>query len=340
MIKVSIIVLAYNAHKFLSRSIAGLVQQTLEEIEIIINDASTDDTLQIALEWKKRYPDKIVVIDSKINRKSGGARNLGFDIARGEYIGLSDADDYVVPNMYELLYQKAKEGDYDIVDSGFYNEQTDIAKLHTGDNVTGILDSEKKSIMIANGGYLVTKIFKSHLWNEPKLRMREKVQCLEDCEILIYLLFKAKSIGNVKQILYKYCNTSDSASKEIMDVAPFFECTYGAMKALYDRCKDFPDFEDCKMAVESMILSIYYSFIVRCLYEGNERINYEEEWQGFGNAIKNIDSDGFNMLQKMSKLKKEIVSINYDDNEYMLKRIEPFYINMMKECDDYFLMGI
>ena len=337
MIKVSIIVPAYNAHKFLARSIASLVRQTLEEIEIIIiNDASTDDTLQIAFECKRQYPDKIIVIDSKINRKSGGARNLGFDIARGEYIGLLDADDYVVPNMYELLYQKAKEGDYDIVDSGFYDEKTDIAKLHTGDNVTGILDSEKKSILIANGGYLVTKIFKSHLFNEPRLRMRENVQCLEDCEMLICLLFKAKSIGTVKQIFYKYCNNSDSASKEIMNVIPFFECTYGAMKALYDRCKDFPDFEACRMAVESMILSIYYRFIVRCLYEGNKRINFKDEWQGFSNAIKNVDPDGVSMLRTMSQLKKKIVSIDYDENEYILNRIDHFYINMMRECDDYF----
>ena len=116
MKKVSIIVPAYNAHDTLARCLGSLVNQTLQEIEIIVvNDASTDDTWEIMERCEKQFSDKVIIIDGKENRGPGGARNQGLDIATGEYIGFVDSDDYVADNMYEHLYSKAKEKDADIV---------------------------------------------------------------------------------------------------------------------------------------------------------------------------------------------------------------------------------
>ena len=110
MKKVSIIVPAYNSHDTLARCLGSLVNQTLSDIEIIvINDASTDDTWEIMKRCEAQFPDKVMIIDGGINRGSGGARNQGFDMASGEYIGLVDSDDYVHPEMYERLYNRAKD---------------------------------------------------------------------------------------------------------------------------------------------------------------------------------------------------------------------------------------
>ena len=109
MKKISIIVPAYNAHNTLARCLETLVHQTLQDIEIIVvNDASTDDTWEIMQEYESKYPDLITIVNCEKNSKAGGARNIGFDMATGEYIGMVDSDDYVATTMYEQLYEKAK----------------------------------------------------------------------------------------------------------------------------------------------------------------------------------------------------------------------------------------
>jgi glycosyltransferase involved in cell wall biosynthesis len=202
MKKVSVIVTAYNSSATLARCLGSLVHQTLDDIEIVVvNDASTDDTLDIMSRCKEQFPEKIVVIDGKVNRGNGGAINQGLDAATGEYIGFVDSDDYVTANMFELLYSKAKEKDADIVDCGIYLEQTDSAILFAGDNVIGDLDGPKRSLLIYGSGYLVSKIFKKELFETPKkIRLREHIRCLQDNDILKYMFLRAKNIWNVKEI--------------------------------------------------------------------------------------------------------------------------------------------
>lgn len=88
--KLSVKVPCYNAEKIIDRCLTSLVNQTLglENMEVIvINDASTDGTLQVLKLWEQKYPDNILLIDYVVNVKTGGARNLGIHYASGEYIG-------------------------------------------------------------------------------------------------------------------------------------------------------------------------------------------------------------------------------------------------------------
>ncbi|MCR4687913.1 MAG: glycosyltransferase, partial [Lachnospiraceae bacterium] len=106
--KVSVIVPAYNVEDTLFDCIASLVMQTLNDIEIIIvNDCSTDHTYMVMQMLEEKFPDKIIIIDSPVNRGPGGARNLGMEYASGDYIGFVDSDDYVAKDMYEKLYNEA-----------------------------------------------------------------------------------------------------------------------------------------------------------------------------------------------------------------------------------------
>ncbi len=117
--KVSIIVPVYNVEKYLSECLDSIVNQTLQEIEIIIiNDGSTDTSPDII--------DKYVQQDSRIravHQENGGygkAMNHGLELAKGEYIGIVESDDYVELDMFEILYKKAKEYDLDIVRCHYY----------------------------------------------------------------------------------------------------------------------------------------------------------------------------------------------------------------------------
>ena len=107
MTKVTIIVPVYNSEKYIERCIESLINQTLQEIEIIIiDDGSKDNTSQICDEYEKK--DNRIKVIHKINEGAGIARNKGLEIATGEYIGFLDSDDYVDRSMFEILYKKAK----------------------------------------------------------------------------------------------------------------------------------------------------------------------------------------------------------------------------------------
>ena len=101
MKKVSIIVPFYNVEEYIERSIKSLIEQSLEDIEIIlVNDGSKDGSEEIAKEYKRKYPDKIVYLE-KENGGLSDARNYALPYATGEYIAFLDSDDYVEEEMYE-----------------------------------------------------------------------------------------------------------------------------------------------------------------------------------------------------------------------------------------------
>lgn len=97
---VSIIVPVYNVEKYLDRCVASLVQQTYQNIEIIlVDDGSSDVSPGICDEWVKR--DKRVKTIHKSNAGAGMARNSGMEIARGDWITFVDADDYLDRTAHE-----------------------------------------------------------------------------------------------------------------------------------------------------------------------------------------------------------------------------------------------
>ena len=334
MKKVSIIVPAYNSHNTLARCLGSLVHQSLNDIEIIVvNDASTDDTWEIMKRCEAQFPEKVTIVDGGVNRGSGGAINQGFDLASGEYIGLVDSDDYVAPNMYELLYYKTKEGDYNIVDCGYYSEKNDKATLFTGDNVTGELDADKRNILISGGGYLVTKIFKRDLFNDPTIRMREHIRCLEDTEILIYMFLRAKSIGNVKEVLYNYCDSEGSATKDT-ELLVYYDSIIGAMKATYDVCHGLPAYEECTGSIEYAMINLYSYGVNRCLYDQIRKYGFGKD--SVKQIFDNASDQEKELLFKIAGIKNSIVTGDYRNNQEVVKRINDIDILIMEECDSRF----
>lgn len=255
MTKVSVIVPVYNAEKTLVQSLGNLVNQTLDNMEIIlVNDCSKDNSLNILMDCEAQFSDKVILVNSDVNHGAGGARNIGLSYASGEYIGFMDSDDIVTTDMYEKLYKKAVEGDYDIVDCGYYNEELDNAIVHTSDELAGELNDYKRSELIASGGYFWSKIFKKSFLDSVNLQFREHC-ILEDCETLMLLFATARNIGNVKEILYCYKKNLSSISK-CTNAASHFNNATSAMKAIYNTMSRLPNYAGIQYAVEYSIYNL------------------------------------------------------------------------------------
>ena len=101
--KISIIVPIYNMEKYLNKGVNSIINQSYENLEIIlVNDGSTDDSLNICNKFKKK--DKRVVVLKKENGGLSSARNYGIEHANGKYISFVDADDYIEKDYIEKLY--------------------------------------------------------------------------------------------------------------------------------------------------------------------------------------------------------------------------------------------
>ncbi len=119
MAKVSIIVPIYNVEKYLPKCLDSLVNQTLDDIEIIlVNDGSTDNSGIIAKQYYENHKNKIKYLE-KENGGLSDARNFGIPYATGEYIAFLDSDDYIEIDSYKKMHEKAKEEDADYIECDF-----------------------------------------------------------------------------------------------------------------------------------------------------------------------------------------------------------------------------
>lgn len=123
--KISVIVPVYNVQDYLAACLESLCGQTLKELEIIVvNDGSTDGSVQIIQNFKAQHPHLICL--EQPNAGLGAARNTGLKAVAGAYTAFVDADDYVSPDYFEKLYAAAERAKADICYASFsvYDEQT------------------------------------------------------------------------------------------------------------------------------------------------------------------------------------------------------------------------
>ena len=122
-VKVSVIVPICNVEKYLKQCLDSVVKQTLREIEIIcVNDGSKDSSEAIIEAYARR--DKRVKVIDKENAGYGHTMNIGMDMAKGKYVAIVESDDYVEPNMLQVLYDTAEQNGVDIVKSDYYTFKT------------------------------------------------------------------------------------------------------------------------------------------------------------------------------------------------------------------------
>jgi glycosyltransferase involved in cell wall biosynthesis len=132
---ISIIVPVYNVEKYLSQCINSLINQTIKNLEIIlVNDGSLDNSGKICDEFSK-IDNRIIVIHKENNGLSS-ARNAGLEIAKGNYIGFVDSDDWLDETMYETLLKLIKDNGSDISCCKFFKAADSGEKIPAIDNET------------------------------------------------------------------------------------------------------------------------------------------------------------------------------------------------------------
>lgn len=215
-IKVSIIVPVYNVENYVSKCLDSLVNQTLSNIEIIvINDGSTDNSIDIIKKYEQKYQDKMIVIDKK-NEGVGEARNCGIKVAKGEYLGFVDSDDYVELNMFEKLYNKANENNSDIAICQFKNVDEDYNFLETE---TIYLDSNINTKTDLNQLIKINpapwnKIYKKDLFTKNDIYFTKL--WFEDLEAITKVILSSDSITFVEEKLYCYLYRRSTSSSNII----------------------------------------------------------------------------------------------------------------------------
>lgn len=208
MPKVSVIVPVYNVEKYIDRCLESLVNQTLKDIEIIIvNDGSTDNSIKIVEEYKKKYKNKIIYLE-KENGGLSDARNYGIPYAKGEYIAFLDSDDYVDRKMYEKLYNKAIENNSDIVECDFYWKYPNKLILDTRNEYKNIND------MIKNGRVVVwNKLYNRKIIIDRNIMFTKGVR-YEDIDFFYKLIPEINRLDYIKEPLVYYVQREASISKK------------------------------------------------------------------------------------------------------------------------------
>lgn len=211
--KISIIVSCHNTEDYVERCVDSILSQTIgyNALEVIlVNDASIDRTGEKLCQYKKKYPDNVIVINLEENVRQGGARNRGLEVATAPYIGFVDSDDWIEPDMYEKLYEKAEEYDCDIV---FCRNIRDNGNGTKFDRKTGnqscflhINTAEKRSEFIASnliGVGVWDKLYRREIIFKNHIHFLEKM-AYEDIHWGALFYLYAKRVYILEERLYHY----------------------------------------------------------------------------------------------------------------------------------------
>ena len=210
MPSVSVIIPVYNVEQFIERSARSLFAQTLSDIEFIfIDDCTPDRSMAVLRDALKDYPGKEAqTVLYKMPHNSGQAkvRLQGIMMATGDYVVHCDSDDYVERDAYRLLYEKAVEGNYDIVTCNFYKERSNRKVLFQAD-----AKSNDDLLSGRSQWSLCCRMIKRSLLQEDIIPPVANVG--EDMCFTLQASLKAKSIGHVDMPLYHYCYNEDSITR-------------------------------------------------------------------------------------------------------------------------------
>lgn len=212
--EISIIVPVYNVENYLEKCIDSILNQTFKNFELIlVDDGSTDRSGEIC--EKCKHKDSRIKVIHKYSGGASDARNRGIDSSIGRFIGFVDSDDYIHPQMYEILYNNIIKYNADIAmcdyikyESGdFYNYQNDDNKVEVYSNIDSLnlIFGEKE-------GHCITpwnKIYNRQLFNNLRFKVG---RICEDKLISHRILYASKKTIFIPNVLYFYRQRKGSVS--------------------------------------------------------------------------------------------------------------------------------
>ncbi len=262
--KLSVIVPVYNmaGEGKLQFCLDSLINQTITDYEIIaVDDASTDNSLEVLREYERKYPQAVRVLAHEVNKRQGGAKNTGLKAARGEWIGFIDSDDWVTPDYYEKLLHKAEETGADMVgcDYNLVSAHTfEVGKIvqNNTQEQTGILDDEKHKKLVMRSGSMVIKIYKHAVLKEHQLDFPEGIFYEDNCAGPVWSLY-FNHFEKVEEPLYYYYQHNASTVHHISEAKCRDRMIAAAM--MLQECKDRGFLKKYPLEIEYRFTELYYA---------------------------------------------------------------------------------
>lgn len=227
---VSIILPVYNAEKYLEKCVKSILNQTYQNIELImVNDGSKDNSLAICQKLEKE--DKRIRFFNKENGGCSTARNMGIDNARGEFLTFIDPDDCMLSHHIECLVKATENADMGIVDflrtkpKDSYKENSEKELSRTGEFV------EKKEFIKGifsfpsfGGGVVWNKLFRKSIIGD--LRFDENCYYFDDLNFLFKYVLRCKTFYYLPIKTYMYVVNPNSNSAKNLSQRKL-TCLYG-----------------------------------------------------------------------------------------------------------------
>lgn len=223
MIKVSIIVPVYNVDRYLNTCMDSILAQTLKEIEILcVDDGSTDGSGELLDDYAKN--DNRVKVLHRNNAGYGAALNAGIDIANGEYIGIVESDDMILPDMFESLYQVANQNELDFVksDAIYWHEKLNYKKRIHYDSLdtyyNQILNSVDRNIFFDFFMNVWTGIYNKEFLLKNDIRFNESPGAsYQDNGFWLQTMMYANKVLWLNEAFYLYRQDNETASVKSKD---------------------------------------------------------------------------------------------------------------------------
>lgn len=239
--KISIIIPIYNVEQYLKECIDSVINQTYNNLEIIlVDDGSTDNSNKICDDYQKK-DDRIVVI----HKKNGGlasARNEGIKKSTGEYLFFIDSDDFIELNTIEELYKVSDNGKKDLVMCNYYKYYEDSKKEIS---IVPFYDEKNQKSIITAMPTATCKLIKHKIFIQNELKFLEG-KYYEDNAIMPYVLSLTKNYAYNQKPLYYYRQRSgsilnkshyDKKWEDIFDVLEY-------LKVLFENSSTYNEFKE------------------------------------------------------------------------------------------------
>ncbi len=254
---ISVIVPVFNVEDYIERCIKSILNQTYNNLEIIlVDDGSTDKSGEICDLYKEK-DNRIKVIHNK-NSGPSVARNCGLSIAKGKYIGFVDSDDFIALDMYETLYHYMKE-DADVVccaTLSITNHNKEVRYKSKGVVSYTKLEGIKELLKTEHICFSACdKLFRRNLLENIRFpRGRQS----EDLPFIYQVFKKSNKIVNIGKVKYFYFYRPDSRSNADFDIRRL-DYIYFSQYIYHDIQRSYPQLS--KVAERRYILDLYWIIV-------------------------------------------------------------------------------
>lgn len=277
--QLSIIVPVYNmaAGGKLNYCMDSLLNQTISDYEIIaVNDASTDNSLEILRKYEEKFPKRVKVVTYGENKRQGGAKNQGLKVACGQWVGFIDSDDWVAPDYYEKLLKRAEQTGADVVscDYSLVSEHSmkvgKIVSNHLPEQY-GVLDEDKYKSLIMRSGSMVIKIFKRQILVDNHLDFPEGIFYEDNCAAPVWMLYFTHFEKVDEPLYYYYQHTASTVHVITED-----KCRdrLSAANQMLLQMKDRGFFERYRTQIEFRYIELFYVITLFSYMAGARKPRY------------------------------------------------------------------